>query len=240
MKKRENLKLKKMELGKIPLWDKNPKLHDFGSIIQSIHKYGFQDPPKYDQTLGGLVSGNGRVQALRMMKEDGYPAPSGVEVREDGEWLVPVMTGNDLQSEAEATAYALDHNNLTMLGGDGFTAIDVGRMWDRESYQALLMEVVHDPPVSVDGEDMDLLMSVFTNGSLGSVSEEKAAQGENKKIEKSETSTNSTDVDATSTHVDANPPKRIMVTIPPDELESTYQEVTNLLAQIEGVVWEPI
>lgn len=33
------------------LWDKNPKLHDIDAVYQSIERYGFVDPPKWDKNL---------------------------------------------------------------------------------------------------------------------------------------------------------------------------------------------
>jgi hypothetical protein len=39
----------------------------------------------------------------------------------DGCWAGPVVFGNDLASRAVAEAFAIDHNNLTLAGGD-FTA----------------------------------------------------------------------------------------------------------------------
>ena len=49
-------------------WVENAKRHDIGTIAALIEKYGFTDPPKFDQKLnngnGGLVYGNGRVEAV--------------------------------------------------------------------------------------------------------------------------------------------------------------------------------
>lgn len=43
-------------LGQARLWDENPKKHDLAALTDSIYRYGFQDPPKFDESLGGLSS----------------------------------------------------------------------------------------------------------------------------------------------------------------------------------------
>ena len=49
-------------------WEKNPKRHDFDKLIASLRRYGFRDAPIYDETLGALVGGNGRLEALERMQ----------------------------------------------------------------------------------------------------------------------------------------------------------------------------
>ena len=52
------------------------------------------------------------------MRQEGKEAPRGIAVLEDGEWVVPIIFGVDAASKAAAVAFAIDHNNLTLLGGN--------------------------------------------------------------------------------------------------------------------------
>lgn len=133
----EKLELRYIPLDQAQRWDQNPKRHDIGALIHSIEQYGFGDPPKFDANLGGLVYGNGRTEALEDMWRDGKEPPRGIAVLDDGEWAVPVIFGVDAESHAAAVAFAIDHNNLTLLGGDlGFG--DLLRIWDEPALQEVL------------------------------------------------------------------------------------------------------
>ncbi|NJL27147.1 MAG: hypothetical protein HC897_04295 [Thermoanaerobaculia bacterium] len=135
----------KLELFYTPLsearkWDDNPKKHDIPALIKSIETHGFGDPPKFDATLGALVYGNGRTEALERMRTEGKAPPRGIAALEDGQWAVPVIFGVDAESRAAAVAFAIDHNNLTLLGGDlGFT--DLLAIWDEQGLQKVLSDV---------------------------------------------------------------------------------------------------
>lgn len=143
------LTLKYTPLNEAKRWADNPKKHDIDLLIKSIQKHGFQSPPKFDYTLDGIVAGNGRIAALLRMQETNTPPPKGIIVR-DGEWLVPIVYGNDFPSVDQAIGYALDDNNITLLGGD-FT--DTTVMWDVEQYMALLQQA-GDNCVSVSEVEM--------------------------------------------------------------------------------------
>lgn len=156
------LRLEYVPLDKATLWDKNPKAHDIGALVTAIWRYGFQDPPKYDSALGGFVYGNGRTVAVMMGKREGRKPPIGVAVLDGSdEWAIPVVFGNDLPSREVAEAFAIDHNNLTVMGGDGVTPWDLARMWDGEAYRDLLggLAATDLLPVSVDGDDLDALLN---------------------------------------------------------------------------------
>ncbi|MDY7091579.1 MAG: hypothetical protein SX243_01260 [Acidobacteriota bacterium] len=155
----------KLELRYIPLaqaqrWDENPKLHDLDRLIRSIETHGFGDPPKFDSTLGALVYGNGRTEALERMRQAGKQPPRGILLTEDGEWAVPVIFGVDAESEAHARAFAIDHNNLTLLGGDlGFA--DLLQIWDEEGLQAVLRDTpdAGELLASLDTDHLDALLN---------------------------------------------------------------------------------
>src|SRR5579864_1173645 len=116
------LKIRFVPLDSIERFAGNAKRHDIGGIVESIKRYGFRDPPAFDAQLNAVVEGNGRVEALLLMRDSGEQPPRGLRVSKKGDWLVPVLHGVDAASAKEAKAYLVDHNNLTVLGGDA----DVG------------------------------------------------------------------------------------------------------------------
>jgi len=134
-------------------WAQNAKRHDIEQVARAIQRYGFRDPVAIDENIG-IAEGNGRTEALGLMKERGLEAPRGIVV-EDGEWLVPTLIGMDAVSEAEAKAYAVDHNNLT-LGGGSFLAQDVLRLWDEGLYQ--IFTEPESLPVSFEDEALKALI----------------------------------------------------------------------------------
>lgn len=141
------------------LWPENPKHHDLGALIRSIELHGFGDPPKFDSSLDAIVYGNGRCEALALMKEDGKHAPRGVAQLEDGGWAVPVIFGVDAKSKEAAVAFAIDHNNLTLLGGNlDFT--DLLSIWDEEGLQRVLADVpdAGELLASLDEDDVASLL----------------------------------------------------------------------------------
>ena len=157
---RETLELRYIPLSQATRWDQNPKRHDIGALIESIERHGFGDPPKFDARLDGLVYGNGRTEALEQMRADGRQPPRGILTTDEGEWAVPVIFGVDAESEAAAVAFAIDHNNLTLLGGDlGFG--DLLQIWDEAELQAVL-DATPDASellVSLDQDDLAALLT---------------------------------------------------------------------------------
>lgn len=160
------IRLEYVPLGMVKHWDRNPKLHDIGALVQSIELHGFRDPPSYDATLDGIVEGNGRIEALVWMRDQSYSPPEGIgevidsQSREVIDWAVPIIFGLDAPSRAAAERYGLDHNNLVMMGGD-FTAVDVARTYSAE-YLELVVELAREQmlPVSVTGDDVDTLLAL--------------------------------------------------------------------------------
>ena len=156
----ETLTLRYVPLAQAKRWDENPKRHDIEALIRSIETHGFGDPPKYDAVLGGLVYGNGRTEALERMLQAGRNPPRGVLQAEDGDWAVPIIFGGDAESNAAAVAFAIDHNNLTLLGGRlGFT--DLLSIWDEEGLQRVLSDVpsIDGFLASLSSEEVDSLLN---------------------------------------------------------------------------------
>ena len=156
----ERLTLQYVPLREAVRWDDNPKRHDLAGLAASIRRYGFVDPPKFDAQLSALVYGNGRTHALEQMHEAGEEPPRGILVDGEGRWHVPVAFGLDQQSQAAAQALAVDHNNLTLLGG-AFTGEDLARLYDSEGY-ACLLEQIHAEqtlPVTVAEDDLTRLLA---------------------------------------------------------------------------------
>lgn len=145
------LTLRYTPLNEIKLWSENPKKHDLELLIESIGKHGFQNPPKFDKTLDGIIAGNGRIAALLQMKERGLPLPTGIQ-SVDNEWYIPVVYGNDFSNTPQAIGYALDDNNITLLGGD---FRDTTILWDVDRYMELIKQA---DGVSIS--DVELLMQV--------------------------------------------------------------------------------
>src|SRR3972149_540341 len=135
-------------------WEKNPKRHDFDKLIASLRRYGFRDAPIYDETLGALVGGNGRLEALERMQAQGKSLPpAGVLLdTETGEWCLPVQVGVNAKSVSEAEQFAVDHNNLTLAGADHF------ELWN-EGYLALITELKEQGqlPISISDNDMEAI-----------------------------------------------------------------------------------
>lgn len=142
--------------------DGNAKKHDIGKIVDSIQRYGFRDPLAIDATLnkgnGAVVEGNGRLEALLRLQEQGAKPPRFVAVVE-GDWAIPCIVGGDSKTESEGKAYSIDHNLVGMFGGE-FTALDMSKLFDEQPYLEMLegLAKAGDLPVSVDGDDLDLLL----------------------------------------------------------------------------------
>lgn len=150
------LSLRYIPISQAELFDSNAKLHNIDQIIQSIARYGFKSACKWESTLndgrGGIVAGNGRVEALRVMEERGDDLPIGIAQDEAGEWCVPVLFGVEAESEAIARAYALDDNNLTLSGGD-FALADLSKLYDQELLMAELKELAESGELPVTFDD---------------------------------------------------------------------------------------
>lgn len=104
----------------------NPKAHALDTIGDSVHRFGYVEPIVVDERTGYTISGHGRTAALRAAEESGAQPPEGVEVDEDGVWLVPVVTGWSSANDAEARAALIALNRTGELGGwDDNTLLDL-------------------------------------------------------------------------------------------------------------------
>lgn len=156
------LTLKYVPLDTIAQWARNRKKHDIPSIIKSLEKHGFKDPMKYEPALnngaGGIAEGNGRDLALKtMFNQNPKKPPRGIKI-EKGKWLAPVLFGVDSKSQAAAESYGIDHNNLTMLGGD-LDMSDIMKMWQDDTATMLKeLQGSGEMPVSVNADDLDTML----------------------------------------------------------------------------------
>ena len=178
------LKLEYVPISATTLFDRNVKKHDLGKIADSLRKYGFKIAIKWEVKLnggaGGVVAGNGRVEALRWMQQNGEKPPKGIAIDDSGNWCVPVLFGNDSESEIKARAYAIDDNALTMVGGD-FTALDISGMYDDNLLDELRsLADAQEFPIGFDGDDIDLLISLEDASRENDTSEDDRTVGKDK------------------------------------------------------------
>lgn len=182
------LTLKYIPISQAELFDSNAKLHNLDQIIESIGRYGFKSAAKWESTLnngrGGIVAGNGRVEALRIMEERGDELPIGIaQDTETGEWCVPVLFGVEAESEAIARAYALDDNNLTLLGGD-FAVADLMKLYDQELLMSELEELGRsgEQPVTFDNDSIQNALQFLAGNDSDSDSEDDDRPSSTKEI----------------------------------------------------------
>ena len=65
---------------------------------------------------GKLLAGHGRKKALELMRRKELTIPDRLKEK-DGDWLVPVVSGVQFDTEEEAMAYIIADNRLVELGG---------------------------------------------------------------------------------------------------------------------------
>jgi len=131
----------------------NPKDHDVGAVISSIHRFGIAGPIIVDQRTGYILAGHGRVKALKAIRDDGGTPPEGVTVADDpdnaGEWVVPVMDSWASRTDYDAHAAMIALNRTTELGG-----------WDQTALVTLLDQLAEFDDldgVGYDADDLDNL-----------------------------------------------------------------------------------
>lgn len=143
----------------------NPKLHDQPSMIASLHRFGWTNPALMDERTGRLAAGHGRREAVIAIREAGEAMPNGVLVDEDGEWMIPVTRGWASRTDAEAAAYVVADNQLTIAGG-----------WHMQSLGVLMEEIVtHDAGLQdvlgFDWEAIDTMLGRYDPDAAAAVLE---------------------------------------------------------------------
>jgi len=111
-------KIEYLPLNDVEVASVNPKDHDIGEIYTSIKRWGFIEPIVRNEKTGKLVAGHGRLETLKMLeKEDITKPPKNIKLDDDGNWLIPVVTGVSFESDADADAYLIASNRLVEKGG---------------------------------------------------------------------------------------------------------------------------
>lgn len=135
----------------------NPKAHDTGAIDASIGRFGIIDQIVRDDRTGYIISGHGRDETLRQMRDRGDNPPDGVRLDASGNWLIPVIVGWSSRTDAEARAALIALNQTTILGGwvddalldlldnlDDFTGVGFSET-DTDDLRARLEELSEEP-----------------------------------------------------------------------------------------------
>jgi hypothetical protein len=117
-----DLRIEYMPLDEIPSAVRNVKRHDLEQIVRSIRRFGFGDSVIIDERTGRLVSGHGRVEALRaMFQADPEHPPLGTGTHKQPSlplrWRVPVQRGWASVDDVEAEAFIVACNKLVEAGG---------------------------------------------------------------------------------------------------------------------------
>lgn len=110
-------RLEYMRLADLGLNPANPKTHDIDGIRKSIERFGYVEPATIDERDMTIVAGHGRVKTLAAARTAGLPAPDGVIVDTDGEWLIPVNRGWSSKDDVEQQAALVALNRYTEIGG---------------------------------------------------------------------------------------------------------------------------
>lgn len=143
----------------------NPKAHDGDAIDASIGRFGIIDQIVRDDRTGYIISGHGRHEALRVMRDRGDTAPEGVRVDAGGHWLIPVIVGWASRTDSEARAALIALNRTTELGGwvddalldlldnlDDYTGVGFTED-DTDDLRARLEELATEPAPKVTKKD---------------------------------------------------------------------------------------
>lgn len=112
---------------------RNPRKHDRQGLRASISRHGFVEVPTIDERTGRLVAGHGRLSDIADRRDAGEDPPDGVELADDGTWLVPVLRGWASNSNADAEAYVVTSNRV----GEG--------RWDDDMLATMLSDYRSDP-----------------------------------------------------------------------------------------------
>ena len=110
-------RLEYMALDALQPHPENPKGHDEEGIAASMDRLGVIDIIVLDDRTEQLISGHGRVESFRRLRDAGKPPPDGVTVLDDGTWTVPVVRGWASKDDDEAQTALIGLNQGTIAGG---------------------------------------------------------------------------------------------------------------------------
>lgn len=119
-----------LRLSDLRPWEINPRSHDIPFLKRLIRENGFVAYPAVRE--GQLFVGHGRTKALADMKRGNEEPPFGVQVDDDGEWIVPCISLDHL-SEQQAKTFAINENLANARGE-----------WDKRQLQKLFKQGVVD------------------------------------------------------------------------------------------------
>ena len=145
--------------------DGNSKKHDTSKLIESIRRYGFKDPIAFDPSLnggsGGIIEGNGRLESLIEIRNQGLNLPRGLK---EG-WLVPVLFGVNASSEAEAIAFSVEHN-WSVLWGSDLESTQITSIFDDSALKEQLewLDAENSLPLSIEDNLDELLEKLEEDG----------------------------------------------------------------------------
>lgn len=132
---------------------RNPKAHALDDIAASMRRWGYTSPIELDERTGRMVAGHGRAETAAGLLAAGADPPDGVEVADDGMWLLPVVRGWASADDLEAAAYLAAANRLTEKGG-----------WLADPLAGLLADVAAAGPDALLGtgytqDDLDAMLA---------------------------------------------------------------------------------
>jgi hypothetical protein len=127
----DQIRVEYVSLNDIRKWPRNPKDHDHKEIQKSFYRFGFIKPVLVDEGTNQLVAGHGRIDALKILKDNSRQAPRGVQIVDDDTWLIPVLRGVSFKDPSEAEAFLLADNRLGEVGG-----------WNKDLLDEMLLEML--------------------------------------------------------------------------------------------------
>lgn len=110
-------RLEYMDVEELPAAPTNAKRHASTLIDASFDRFGFVEPIVIDERTGCLVSGHGRRDQLRALRDAGSAPPEGVIKGKGGKWMVPVARGWSSADDIEAEAAGVALNRVGEIGG---------------------------------------------------------------------------------------------------------------------------
>lgn len=135
------------------------KRHDVGALSEMFYRYGFRVPILLNENFG-IVAGRGRVKTLSKLKDSNREPPQGIDDRGD-DWYVPCIA--DKSEDAKLfLGFLIDENNSGLMGG-AIAPETKAAIWEDgylEALEALARDCKKDeePSISVDGDDLDLML----------------------------------------------------------------------------------